>query len=93
MNHELLEGDFWTPRLTFFFPRFPGMNYNLQRLENFPQGTGAQTYTTQAFLKSLLLTFGTWQSWHARWPWRAGLPWSPHDSHLSLGTCGRTEGA
>ena len=93
MNHELHEGDFWTPRLTFFFPRFPGMNYNLQRLENFPQGTGAQTYTTQAFLKSLLLTFGTWQSWHARWPWRAGLPWSPHDSHLSLWTCGRTEGA
>lgn len=33
-----------------------------------------------------VVPFGTWQSWHARWPWRAGLPRSPHDSHLSLGT-------
>lgn len=33
-----------------------------------------------------MVPFGTRQSWHARWSWRAGLPRGPHDTHLSLGT-------
>lgn len=33
-----------------------------------------------------MVPFGTRQSWHTCWSWRAGLPWGPHDAHLSLGT-------